>query len=231
MNHESVTTNAEPAVNHEGFEDNPQKRIADLVEAIQLPVDPAQKVAELARFDADDWVSMIELAHYAVAPGVGEQHSQDAMTVKSPDGSSETILMSPDQRVAFLSDSFASTSRLLAKNKQEDSQALLDRVSNTIAMAVVCAHPYNDGNGRTARTVAGLIKLDANGSGFGADMAALSTNRPDAGFRITSFAPKNPDIDPKDLIIALLAEDIPIDDIDSYKKRVQELIATPFGQL
>lgn len=202
-----------------------------LIDRISL-YDAPKRVEAFATLDTADWQAIFDQIHKRAVPGIGEDYNEGAMKVKSPDGASVTELMAPEERQPFFDDICTGLKQWLETNKADaaHAQEVLDRLSNAIAIALVCAHPYKDGNGRTARTVAGLIRLKTKDADYMDDLQQLFANRPDEGKRISSFLPKKTiDMTPKDRVAALIAPDIPLSDDQAYKQRVSELIATPFG--
>lgn len=96
------------------------------------------------------------------------------------------------------------------------------------------AHIYENGNGRTARTLGELVHngFDRNNTDSAADLELLSTNRPDKGFRINSYVPTGEwsdgraNKDPIAFLDTVAALDAPFDGA-SYALAARKAFTTP----
>lgn len=71
------------------------------------------------------------------------------------------------------------------------------RVGDVLALGVVLLHPFEDGNGRTARSIGLLFRDEYDSPDYQADFTALSESRDDArargGFLPYGYTPRFPD--------------------------------------
>jgi fido (protein-threonine AMPylation protein) len=100
-------------------------------------------------------------------------------------------------------------------------------------MSVVLAHPYEDGNGRSARTMAQLVRygIDISNQNSIDEMMQVSANRPPHGFRINGYLPRRDagdDKTPQELIGRMARTDIPLDETVDYLAQRQAEFSEPY---
>lgn len=150
------------------------------------------------------------------------------MNIGSRDGSSKTELVSPDQREKV----FEKASQLIQELGKQVASGLtenfLKRAGNLMAMSVVLAHSFRDGNGRTARAVGELVR---NGTTEIEDFKTLIQNRPEKGYRINSYLPKNElkGASYDEILEAVAGLDVPLADSAAYDDYLHDKIASPYS--
>lgn len=235
LNASEHTSNPDPEEPEVNFEDlvGTELGIEDVMK------DPEKWSEYLSEFDVDDWDAFIGIVHMNVAPNVDSEHTGRHMGVSGRDGVKK-YLMAPEDRRQFMENVVG----LLGDMKDslavaEDNYAeYLKRVANMIAMSVVLSHSYEDGNGRTARVMALLIRGgDSSGQEYIDDIKLLGANRPQKGFRVNSFLrkvkvePGNKD-KPKysigETMQRLASVGVPLNDIEAYLRIVEDTVYSPF---
>ena len=139
--------------------------------------------------------------------------------------------MSPEDRNDFLAETVKGTSELVRRYGDTGNDELInERIADSIALTIAIMHQFNDGNGRTSRVIALLIRegYDPNNAQNMADHRIVGNNRTtDNGFRINSFLPKaDKNID--EVIESALGLNIPPGENDRYKKEANEMYASTF---
>lgn len=190
-----------------------------------LPTDYKDRADNISSFDGGDWDTFIGIVHMYVAPASDPEHTQRQMYVKNPDGSSRKALMSSEERRPYFE---RSIDKIMRYTKKSDwhmyPQEHLIRVAFAIAMMIVEAHPYEDGNGRTARTIAHLICGAPEDTKL---LAELYLNRysDDSslshGTKLNSYKRLDTcELSPDEIIDYILAENLPLYKLTEYNKRV-----------
>lgn len=113
----------------------------------------------------------------------------------------------------------------------DEKSNFLKRASSIIGLAIVLAHPFADGNGRTARTTAHLIRegYDA-GEDIQRDLRTVGDNRPSQGFKIDSYLPTKNGVGMTayEILDAAASPEIPLGDTKTYESSVQEVFTKPY---
>jgi len=207
---------------------------ASLMEALEklgFDIDVHERAEFVASLGAEDLAMMSAVIHSKVAPDVDQNPVDTPMSV----GASErtTILTEPENRFRLFEEAAEYIQKLAADTQPGEEQLFLNRACNLAALAVVLAHPFEDGNGRTARTLSLLIRDGYNPQDavFRKDLALAATARPIDEYRIESFAPKFVDnkVD-NDVLAAAASLDVPFTDTDSYAKRVYASFSSPYSE-
>jgi hypothetical protein len=205
--------------------------LAQTLDQIGLPVDVTGRAADIAGFSGTDLAAMGALIHRAVAPEANQNPTDFSMSVSSPDGSNKRALMDPEARFPLFEQATGLIHKLAQKMKPGEEQSFLNRAGNIAALTMVLGHPFEDGNGRTARTMAQLIRggHDASNPESVGDLKLVSTNRPNEGFRINSFVPNSElKLAPEQVLQAAAALDIPFSEGAQYSEVARQNFSTPY---
>lgn len=203
-----------------------------MAERFNMPKDPGDRAAEVASWNAEDLIAMTTLTHSVIAPEASPTPIETSMNVSSPDGARKTELMKPEERYGYFQHAAELIRTLGSKVEKGDEQQFLNRAGNIVALATVIAHPFEDGNGRTARVSALLVRegYDKKNDEVRQDIITGGTNRPAEGFRINSFVPRMDEMSPEQYLEAVAAADTPLSDPEGqYKQQADRLFTTPFG--
>lgn len=198
---------------------------------------PEGRLAIIERATVDDYVATIDAVHRKVAPDHSHEPHPEAVKFISPGtGEMSSYAAKPEERAGILSHALEAAKQVAQKHRQEGGSIndTLQRCGNLAAFGVVLAHNYEDGNGRTARTLGELIHngYDNSNPESIADLATLSANRLHEGFRINSYVPTGEwgngraNQDPIAFLDAVAALDVPLDGT-SYVPAARSVITTP----
>jgi prophage maintenance system killer protein len=170
-----------------------------------------------------EFITHLTLIHKLVAPEVNQSPQESPASLYRDNNGVKVKtneLMGPDNRLQFIEDTLEQVKSLLQEVDSQDPQsqeAALVRISNAIALATVITHTFEDGNDRTARTLALLIRGGIPILQEDIDKLELvSSNRPtDAtSRRITSFIPAYRSDDPQEIwqksIDSAISKDLPL---------------------
>lgn len=222
----TATPNTESRV-----QDNWQEVVAGLQE-LGVSQDPAERASQVAVMTGQGLTQFMTKVHEVVVPGEVHTPSDVARSIVGHDGTVAAELMQPAERQPLMDDA-AGLIRQLAEKRTtpKDDIAFLKRAGNVAALAVVLTHHFVDGNGRTARTTAQLIRegIDLGNEESMSDMKILATNRPDGGFRVNSYVPTKAGLEatPGELLRIAAALDVPLQDQATYNALKQEAFTTP----
>ena len=139
--------------------------------------------------------------------------------------------MDPAERLPFYDQAAKLIQELATHRQGGDDQQFLERAANVLAMTLVLAHPFADGNGRTARTLAHLVRegFDVDPTSHD-DLVTLGTNRPSEG-GIRSYLPheEGNTLEPLALLERAAALDIPLSDEAAYTYKRKSVFAIPYS--
>lgn len=193
-----------------------------------------ERIAQLRLISGAGLMDLATRVHEIVAPEESHTPHEGAMHVQAPDGSSRQALMAQQDRQKHL-DYAAGLVRQLVEMPVPDETskaAQLRRVANVLALGLVQAHAFSDGNGRTARTVAQLVRegVGDDNSEAQADLLLASQNRPSIGFRINSFVPTGEglNLSPSELLDRAAALDVPLSNEADYRATQQANFSSPY---
>ncbi len=203
------------------------------VTALELAPDPVLRAEQLGvNTTAEGILQAITGLHAAVAPEVPHTPSEVARTINNPDtGEIKAVLLNPQERLPLFAHTAQLIKDLYARTQPGQEQAYLKRAANALALSVVLTHTFEDGNGRTARTLAHAIR---NGSALNEegqqDLKVVAANRPSTGFRINSYLPTNEgkNLTPAQLVEAAVAIDVPLADQAAYQEIVNKNFSIPY---
>lgn len=211
------------------------EEVERLAEALKLDRDPAVRATDIAAMTANDLVALVTLLHKSLAPNAGPNPIDKRMKMISPDKSVQHELMDPEDRYALF-DHAASLINKLGQQITKGGEAdFLKRAANIIALATVIAHPFEDGNGRTARTAAYLFRYGPPKTKEDSDdLKLVGSNRTtdDSGIRLLGFVPRYGDMNGQEFLTAIAALDIPVRDdqtYEEYRKRAGALFTSTFS--
>lgn len=207
-------------------------RVFERIDVLKLPDETNERADDIARnFATGTDIEMFGKAiHDVVVPDIESMAADYAVKV----GGEKTA--EPEERAEIYEQAAEYIKQLDTLRRAEgDSEEFLRRAANVIALSMVGAHTYENGNGRTARVMAELIR---HGSNNKADLMVLATERDisqkqQGGFRIYSYVPswrsKEQGVSIQDTIRAAASVDIPLSQKQTYLERTQDMYTTPYG--
>lgn len=204
--------------------------VSERLDILNVPNDPESRAKDVAANLAGSGKDIYYLSmaiHQVLVPGVESKPTDYPMKVSSPDGSKSTEMALPEERMAIFDYASELIQQLDKQNKGEHNQEFLERASNIMALSIVLAHSYQNGNGRTARLIGGLVRDGRLGSDE--DLKVLGKGRPETGFRITSYVPRNENLKPEQILETAASLDIPLSDNQTYVLKSSEAFASPYN--
>ncbi|MBC7708321.1 Fic family protein [Polaromonas sp.] len=204
------------------------------IEGLNLASDPAVRTSQLAQNTTGEGLLQAAiLLHTTLAPEVVHTPSNVARTIADPvSGEVSAVLMKPEERLPFLEKAATLIKQLGESVQPGEEQAFLNRAGNITGLALVLAHTFEDGNGRTARTLAHAIRYGSEVNDHNReDFDVLSANRPTNGFKITSYLPNNEgkSLAPVELLEAAASLDIPLTNQTAYGQIAYHNFAQPYA--
>ncbi len=199
------------------------------VESLHVPKDAVERVDDIASFRAEDILAAATVLHTELAPNESHEPHDEQSYVKGPGENAEKrMLAKPEERLQILD--FASQQLALLKESMQpgEEQAYLARAGNIIALSLVLAHVFKDGNGRTSRTLAHVVR---EGHINEDDLKIVGANRNEKGFRIDSYVPTKDGLamDPYQLLEAAGAKNIPLSETSDYYQFSRSVFTTPYS--
>lgn len=227
MSHEALAAAQTP----EAFTD----RILPQLEQLGIVQNQHERAEQLRNVTGEGLMHLIAEVHKTVAPNEVHVPHPVAMKVKNPDGSNPREMLAPEERIPLLNKA-AFLIRQLAGERSgaHDDEAFLRRSGNIIGMATVLAHTYEEGNGRTARTLSQVVRygIDRNSAENMDDLRVLSANRGEnPGYRVYSYLPTKEGLDmsPDQLLEVAASVDIPLDADVEYQSKKYDAMMTPYS--
>lgn len=206
--------------------------VYELAEKFGYGSDAAKRAQLVSKETGIDLAAMATLLHGSLAPGVEQTPVDRQMNTVSPDGEIKHRLMEPSKRFSLFQKASELIQGLGANLQPGQESDFLERASNIVALTVAVSHPFEDGNGRTARTLANLIR-DGYNPQDKESMDALHVmgqNRPTEGFKIYSYIPNASVEDPNAFLESVAALDVPLTtDSQAYRQRTVDLFTSPYG--
>ncbi len=204
------------------------------LEAITIPLDSTERADQLRTVTGEGVISLLDTIHRIVAADTSHEPNPVPTKLKDPEGNITGILAAPENRRPIFDYAAQKVRELSAVTGPAETQQFLNRAADTLAVAVVLAHPYKDGNGRSARTIAQLVRygLDTSNQRSIDDMMLVSANRPTQGFRINGYIPRGDvvgDKTPCELIERIARTDIPLAETSRYISQRQAEFSTPYS--
>lgn len=207
-------------------------KLYEIVGRFNMPADPAARAERVAGLTTEDLIAMVAEMHTALAPGTDINPTANSMHVKSPNGLDDKELVKPDERIKVFEQVVGLVHELSGRIGQGDEEAFLERAANLVGLGVVLAHPYEDGNGRTARTLGHLIRYGYDESEeIKNQLRLVSSNRPGEGFRINSYVPTGAggDMAPEELLQSAAALQLPLKSKQVYDMSSRAEFTTPYS--
>lgn len=208
-------------------------QLEQVVEQIGFNPDMATRAHDVGNWSANDLVAISTLLHSAVAPEAAPNPTDTPMKMHRRDGTVAHQFMEPEQRYSLYEHATNLVHKLAEQTPAGGEDAFLRRAGNVFALSVVLAHPFEDGNGRTSRTLAQLIRsgYDPTNSDSVNDLATISTERDKmpGDTRMYGFMPwAGVNQEPAELLDNVAALDIPIGDDAQYQNQKEMLISSPY---
>jgi len=206
--------------------------IYGIAEQFGYGADEKKRADKIASLSADELMTTATTLHTYLAPENSHEATDYSMKITSPDGSNARELMAPQARAAYMQYAVGLVQKLAMQRTPGTEKQFLERAANIVALSLVKAHTFEDGNGRTARTFAHLIREGYDGGEeIKNDLKIAGTNRPTEGFRINSFLPtgKGSELTPEELLDVAAALDVPLEDTQNYKTLTREAFASPYA--
>ena len=209
-----------------------QVPILEFVERLKLDeLGPEQRLDAIRHASPESFVFGLTAVHQVVAPEADISPADYAMKMTDPRAENpDKLLAEPEQRMAIFDTAYTLAEQLVGKFDQEggDIENVLERVANLAAFSIVLAHPFENGNGRTARTIGQLIRFGASTDVNRQDLLLCATERPlgEDSFRIDSYMPKGSP-EPINYLHELAAMNVPFDQA-KYHQAAE--FTTPYEQ-
>lgn len=202
--------------------------VVERIDQINMPQDINERANDVAfNFGKQgiDIEMVAQAVHQVLVPHIETIPTDFNMKVQSPDGSRSTVLMHPEDRAELFDQAAKLVSGLNDRRGDSDDEAFLARASNVIALSIVLAHPYANGNGRTARLIGGLLREGPQSE----DLKTLGAERPESGFRINSYLPRDASLTPLEVLQAAAALETPLSDSETYMSEGADKFTGPYG--
>lgn len=204
--------------------------VFETVRQLNIPQDSFLRARDIAQMNAEDLIAMATLLHSKLAPDSDMSPTDFRMKVNSPDGTNVAELILPEDRYGLYQHGAELINKLGQDLGKDDDEDFLVRAGNIAALTILITHPFEDGNGRTARFMTHLIR-----EGFDetedtmSDLKTLGTNRPSEGFKINSFVPRMGEMKPNEYLTAVAALDIPLTESPAnYEQATTGLLFSPY---
>ncbi|HSW36813.1 MAG TPA: hypothetical protein VLG37_00385 [Candidatus Saccharimonadales bacterium] len=206
--------------------------IFNLIEGLPYSAGASERAGQVGLVEGADIIATATRLHEVLAPDVSHEPIDFVMSHFTPEGKKAGEFIQPAERPPFY-DYAAQLIRQLAENCQPgEEQLFLNRASDIAGLTIVLAHPFEDANGRTARTLGYLIRNGYDGSeGQQSDLKAIGTNRPEGkGFRIISYLPVSvgKQFDPAQLLDVAASRHIPLSQEARYEQAARAVFQTPY---
>lgn len=207
------------------FDDVPDwNNVEERLDILAIPDDPHERADDVTKNlagNGTDIEAFMMAIHQVLMPSIESSPTHYPMKV----GGKE--LMQPEDRSSYY-DRAAECIRQLDTMRNPDGNddaAFLERAGNIIGFTVVGSHAFANGNGRTARVLGELVR---NGRTEPEDMKVYGTERPEHGFRVFSYVPKNNNTSANDLLATATRVDIPFAAQDQYNTELSQYATTPY---
>lgn len=202
--------------------------VVERIDQIGIPQDIHDRANDVARNFGKKGIDIemvTQAIHQVLVPHIESVPTDYSMQVASLHGGEQTELMRPEDRSEFFDQAAQLINELNDRRSNADDEAFLERTSNIVALSIVLAHPYANGNGRTARLIGGLLREGPQSE----DLKLLSTERPESGYRINSYLPRDETLTPLEVLQAAADLEISLSDAEEYQRRTYNKFASPFA--
>ncbi|HSW75136.1 MAG TPA: hypothetical protein VLG16_04715 [Candidatus Saccharimonadales bacterium] len=204
---------------------NPDVSLAELLSEARLEgLSPEERLGLIERATVGDYEAAVDAIHYKVAPEHSHEPYTGAMWLESAPGEIVAYTAQPEDWAGIMTYALEKAKQVARKYRTEGGsiENALERCGNLGAFGVVLTHKYENGNGRTARSLGALIHYGFNNNDpdSASYLATVSANRPEKGtkgIRINSYVPMgkwadgNANKDPFAFLDAVAALDTPLD--------------------
>lgn len=201
-----------PEPGHLNDVDTSKTDIYQFAEQLELSkLDAAARIELIKHAGVNDFIATMTMVHQVVAPDTQLAPVKYSMSMKDKAGNITNNLASPESRYGICDKAVNLAHQVIEKYEETggDIDNVVERLANLAAFSIVLAHPFEDGNGRTARTIGSLIR-----DGYQPDdLKTLSTNRPTEGYRIFSYVPDKEAMSggPNKFLESIAAIDVPFE--------------------
>lgn len=199
---------------------------------------PEERLGLIERATVEDYEAAVDAIHYKVAPEHSHEYNVGGCVASAP-GEIVAYTAQPEDWVGIMAYALEKAKQVARKYRAEGGsiENALERCGNLGAFGVVLTHKYENGNGRTARSLGALVHYGFNNNDpdSASYLATVSTNRPEKGtkgIRINSYVPMgnwangNADKDPFAFLDAVAALDTPLDGGSYDKIKIGAFTAT-----
>lgn len=212
--------------------------IFERIRIIGFPEDTHARADDIAKnmSNGKDIEMFGKALHDVLVPDTESNPVDYAMKMIGRDGTINHVLMAPEEREGLFREAAEYVTELTKMREASgDDEEFLRRAGNVVALTIVGAHSYANGNGRTARVTAELIRF---GTENPEDLVVLGTERDvsekqQGGFRVFSYQPTWQSIDRgesiHDTLKAAAALDIPFDQKQTYAENAQRMFISSHG--
>lgn len=211
-----------------GYEDGPDwDAVQERAELLTIPTDEGDRALDVYSHlckDGSDIRALAAALHQVLVPGYQTRETDFVMAVESPSGESRHELATPDERQEIFDTAADHIQGLVQEYDDQNSKEFLERAANLVSLAIVSAHPYADGNGRTARYAGELLR----GGPASENLVIAGSNRPDSGFRINSYVIKR-DTSWQEALQTAASRDIPLAEVEMYHDAISRHFTTPYN--
>lgn len=205
------------------------------VESLQLSSNSAERAQQVNdAMTAENLLTVLTMVHEGVAPDVAHVPSAIARNIVDPrSGEATTSLARPEERLPLFTHAAELVKGLYGGMKPGEEQLFLNRSANIIALSGVLAHTFEDGNGRTSRTLAHAIREGSQIDESNIDTyAILAGNRPEAGYKINSYVPsgEGKNLSAADLLDRVASIEIPLSETQEYESVARKNFNQPYNE-
>ena len=201
-----------------------------LIENFHLSKEPENRAAVLREWRTEDYMAAVAAMHSVLANDVSTAPAENPVKIVSPSGEVQKVLAPSEERLAIYTKGVELIKQLYDISAQEEARSLLDRISDIVALCIVLEHSFEDGNGRTARVMAHIIRNGYDGSDKSkGDIQLLGSNRPSKGFKVNSYVPRGEFAheEPDTILEAAAALGTPLALEDQYKAHSWTVFSSP----
>lgn len=213
-----------------GYESRPEwSQMQELFKQLDFSDNTTERANQVVGhfLKGSDVVEFIQtIHHYAVPDTVTEELRHQSFSVDEEGGRTSSFAM-PEER-PFISMYAVRQIQELAQMRVHGNeladQVFLGASADILALTTIYRHSFNDGNGRSSRIAAQLIR---NGASDEDCMKVLSSSRRDQPYDIEGYVPKDINMYWAKMLEALAMKDLSLSDIEGREKRRNQLITAP----
>ncbi len=227
----NITTEPSQRELNKSREVDSRDELCDFLEELGFDKMPPERRLEIIEHASlEDYIYGTAALHQKLAPEAPAYPLDRPIRLENKTTGSGKDLAMPEERLPIFEKAHDLTMKVVAKYRKEGGslQNVLNRCANLSAFGIVLAHPFEDGNGRTARTMAELIR-----GGYDRDrdftnspdsmLMLVAANRPEDGVRVNAYVPKREGTNdnPEDFLEFVAGLDVPFDQ-DQYVEAVHK---------